>query len=104
MKVDHTGNTCSVGFTCLYIYDATQEEIDYFRDNFGCRTSMYIVKHKQGYVDIHIQDWGGLYSYLTLIGIEISKFPRGLEGLGDKWKEWVAYGYPEVKQFVVTNA
>lgn len=103
MRVDHSGNTCSVGYTCIYVYDVTEDDLDELM-NVGCKIrKQSFIKRGQGYIDIHIQEWDNVYAYLTMIGVEVSKFPRGIEMLGDKWRQWVAYGYPEIKQFVTTN-
>ena len=98
-NVDHSGNTCTVGWTCITADDLTRDEVNAmqaFKGGANYRT-------QSCYYDMRIKDWGGVYAYLTLLGYKVDFFPHyALNYSVGKWREWKEV-FPDIPEFCISN-
>ena len=101
MKVEHWGNVCTVGHTCIYVVDATPEDFETLRYFGGLHCAFQGYRPTaSAYVDVKMEDWPKMHTYLTMRGIAVEFFPGyALHFSMAKWHEWRMY-FPEIPPFV----
>jgi len=104
-NVKHSGNSCTVGWTCITADDLTDAErnaMAAFKGgvNYNTKRRGYSAQFGTScYYDVRITDWPGVYSYLTILGHTVDFFPDyALNYSAGKWCEWKEV-FPDIPTF-----
>lgn len=89
IRVEHSGNTCAVGWTCFTAFSVSDQEWLALR-NLGCSNTK-----GSCYFSLSIKDWPAVYAYLTLLGHDVEFLPSYLSHSKHKVQQWKE-AFPEV--------